>query len=64
MKNCFDGYLTDGCKNCEFWHDGGDNSIGCGCPFPISHCEHFAEMEQGCNQSEEIKEQFNHTEKA
>ncbi len=56
MKNCFEGYLTDGCKNCEFWHDGSDNAIGCGCPFPISHCEDFAEMERKNNQNEEIKE--------
>ena len=56
MKNCFDGYLTNGCRNCEYWHDGSDNTIGCGCPFPISLCEHFAEMERKNNQSKEIKE--------
>ena len=43
MKNCFDGYLTDACKTCEFWCDD-ETSIGCGAPFPIDHCEPFSEM--------------------
>ena len=21
-KSCFDGYLTEGCKNCPYWLDG------------------------------------------
>ena len=46
MKNCFEGYLTEGCKTCEYWHDGSDNAIGCGCPFPISHCEYVREAEK------------------
>ena len=48
FKSCFDGYLTDECKNCGWWKDGTDeyHSIGCGCPFPIDHCEAFHKMEQ------------------
>ena len=41
MKNCFEGYLTDACKDCGFWHDGTGDSIGCGAPFPIDHCDDF-----------------------
>ena len=49
MKNCLEGYLTPTCAICEFWHDGtpdenGNTSIGCGCPFPIDHCEAFHKM--------------------
>lgn len=46
MRNCFEGYLTEGCRNCEYWHDGSDNAIGCGCPFPISHCKYFRKAEE------------------
>ena len=43
MKNCFEGYLTSKCKECEFWRDGSTNGeIGCACPFPIDHCEAFS----------------------
>lgn len=43
-RSCLDGYLTNTCAECEFWRDGTDGQIGCGCPFPIMHCEAFAEM--------------------
>ena len=42
MTNCFEGYLTSKCKDCEFWKDTNEE-IGCGCPFPISHCEAFSQ---------------------
>lgn len=43
-RNCFDGYLTEECKNCEFWADGSDMKKGIGCmyPGPIDNCEAFA----------------------
>jgi hypothetical protein len=46
MKNCFEEYLTNGCKKCEFWADGSDpeRGIGCASPFPIMHCPDFAEQ--------------------
>lgn len=43
MLNCFEGYLTDACKKCDFWKDGSDGSLGCACPGPIDHCEAFVE---------------------
>lgn len=43
MKSVLDGYLTESCKTCEFWRNT-ENEIGCGVPFPISHCKPFEEM--------------------
>lgn len=42
----FDGYLTDDCKDCEFWSDGPFDSFGIGCcyPGPIDNCESFYKM--------------------
>ena len=58
-KNCFDGYLTAGCKHCCDWADGSDpnRGIGCACHFPIMECNHFSnfynisEMERDENES-------------
>lgn len=43
MLNCFEGYLTDACANCDCWKDGSDGSLGCAYPGPIDNCEAFAE---------------------
>lgn len=46
-KNCFDGYLTDECSTCEFWHDGKTEPVwGCGVPFPIMDCDAYRDMMQ------------------
>ena len=42
--NCFEGYLTKGCKSCPDWCDGSDGSIGCGSKYPIDWCPYFASM--------------------
>lgn len=42
-KNCLEEYLTDSCQKCEFWRND-ETACGCGCPFPIMHCEAFAKM--------------------
>lgn len=46
MRNCLEEYLTPDCAACEFWADGSDpmRGIGCAAPFPIMHCESFAEQ--------------------
>ena len=63
MKNCFDGYLTEGCKTCPDWADGTDDrGIGCACHFPIMRCPHFAKMyneEEALRSAEDEKEQDN-----
>ena len=44
-KSCFDGYLTDGCKDCPDWEDGTEGKgLGCGTHYPIMHCEYFKRM--------------------
>ena len=48
-RNCLEGYLTKQCATCNYWKNDRD-SCGCGCPFPIMECEHFAKM---YNESEE-----------
>lgn len=42
--NCFEGYLTEGCKDCECWSDKNNYKgyIGCGYCGPIMNCTHFA----------------------
>lgn len=42
MKNCYDGYMLEACKTCEFWKDT-ETAYGCSAPFPIMHCDAFAE---------------------
>lgn len=51
MKSCFDGYLTEGCKDCPDWKDGTKYDeqgnwlgIGCGTHYPIDWCPHFRKM--------------------
>ena len=44
MKSCFEGYLTEQCKNCPDWRDGTDGTIGCATHYPIDLCPHFAKM--------------------
>lgn len=46
MRSIFDGYLTDGCKNCPDWLDGSDpnKGYGCGTHYPIDWCPHFAKL--------------------
>lgn len=47
MKSVFDGYLTEGCKTCDCWMDGTNESdwcIGCGTSLPIDWCPYFREM--------------------
>lgn len=41
MKSCFDGYLTEGCKDCPDWNK---NGLGCGFNYDIMLCPHFAKM--------------------
>jgi len=42
--NCFEGYLTEGCKDCPDWCDGSNGSIGCGTKYPIDWCPYFSSM--------------------
>ena len=42
MLSCFDGYLTDGCKTCEYWENT-ETSLGCAYPFPIMECSYYAD---------------------
>lgn len=42
-RNCLVGYLTDQCATCCYWKTEG-YPYGCGCPFPIMQCPHFATM--------------------
>lgn len=42
MKNCYEGYMLEACKTCEFWKDT-ETAYGCSAPFPIMHCDAFAE---------------------
>lgn len=42
-KNCLEEYLTESCRNCEFWRND-ETARGCACPFPIMHCEAFEKM--------------------
>lgn len=41
MRNCFEGYLTEGCKTCPDWKDGTDGSFGCATRYPIDWCPYF-----------------------
>lgn len=57
-KSCFDGPLTEECKDCMYWSNGdkewknhtiitvpmGEGYIGCGANFPIDECEAFHKM--------------------
>ena len=43
-KSCFDGYLTDECKNCPDWKDGHDGELGCTTKLPIMLCPYFKKM--------------------
>lgn len=45
MKNCLDGYLTEECKDCEWWKND-EKSVGCSTPYPISNCETFSRAEK------------------
>ena len=57
-KNCLDGYLTEGCKNCPDWADGTDDRvIGCAAHFPIMLCPHFKAMceAEESKENEEVK---------
>ena len=42
MNNCFEVFLTDACRTCPYWKDD-ENAVGCASPFPIMHCDAFAE---------------------
>ena len=56
-KSCFDGYLTEGGKNCPYWKDGTYGSIGCGTHFPIMRCPYFKAMYEAeeAKEHEEVK---------
>ena len=45
-KSCFDGYLTDECKNCPDWkdRDNNDGVFGCATKLPIMLCPYFKKM--------------------
>lgn len=42
-KNCLEEYLTESCRNCEFWRND-ETACGCYCPFPIMNCKAFEKM--------------------
>lgn len=44
MRNCFEGYLTEGCKDCPDWRDGTRGMIGCATHYPIDWCPYFKKM--------------------
>ena len=45
-RSCFDGYLTDECKDCPDWKNGDndDGIIGCATRLPIMLCPYFKKM--------------------
>ena len=45
FKSVLEGYLTEECKECEYWKDN-STEIGCFCPEPIDHCDAFREMKE------------------
>ena len=51
-RNCLEGYLTEQCETCPHWRNDRD-ACGCGCPFPIMECAHFAKM---YNEREGVKQ--------
>lgn len=46
-RSCFDGYLTDHCKDCRDWSDGSNGkSLGCNSCYPIDFCPYFVDKVQ------------------